>query len=94
MLDNEETLLNGSWIVSGATLVPDEVCRRIEALTSGSLRKVADSPRYGSWEVLYVDPRDGRYWKKSYPQGHLHGGGPPRLENISRQQAAEQFDLS
>lgn len=31
------------------------------------------------WTVLYQDPQDKRYWEFHYPEGELHGGGPPSL---------------
>ena len=60
----------------------DPTCQRIDWLLSSQLRKVASSVEYGDWEVLYVDPADGRFWELTYPQGDLPGGGPPRIEAI------------
>jgi hypothetical protein len=34
------------------------------------------------WTVEYRDPRDGSAWLLDYPDGHLEGGGPPRLRRI------------
>ena len=85
-----ETEIRGEWKLVGGRMEADANCRRIEALTSGPLRKVAMGPS-GAWEVLYVDPADGRYWELTYPQGEMHGGGPPLLECISRDEARKKY---
>ena len=41
------------------------------------------------WEILYRCVGDGTFWLKTYPQSELHGGGPPRLERVSRSVANE-----
>ena len=43
------------------------------------------------WDVLYRDPADGRYWELTYPQSHMHGGGPPRLTHLSFEQAKTKY---
>jgi len=90
----EESELKGEWIFDGSTVVGDEKCRKIMYLVKNVLRKVAESPRSGSWEVLYQDPTDGRYWELTYPHGDAHGGGPPRLAVISPTDARKKYMLS
>lgn len=34
------------------------------------------------WEVTYRCPDTDRRWLRDSPQGHLHGGGPPRLRQL------------
>ncbi len=60
-------------------MLADQVCERIDKLTSTYLELIASE----NWRVLYLDPADGRYWELSWPQGEMHGGGSPRLSVIS-----------
>lgn len=46
------------------------------------------------WEILYVDPKSGQYWKRWSPQAELHGGGPPEYVQISEAEAKEEFGIS
>jgi hypothetical protein len=90
-LDAVETVLIGQWMSDGKHMHADEVCARIERLTSQVLHKVAVSRDYGAWETLFRDPKDGRLWERTYPQGELHGGGPPRLAVISPDEARRKY---
>ena len=56
----DELELRDDWISDDSAVVPDAVCRRIEYLVENVLEKVAESPQWGSWEVVYRDPIDGR----------------------------------
>lgn len=87
MLNPNETELIGRWVMHGAKVVGDDVCRRIDALTESKLQKIAD----GNWVVLYRDPDDGRLWEKTYPEGHLQGGGPPAIKCISLAEAHARY---
>lgn len=88
-----EVALVGSWIGTPSGTVADESCRRIEALVERVLVRVAEHPEEGGWSTLFRDPRDGRYWERTYPQGHLHGGGPPALHNLSAADAKLRYKL-
>lgn len=92
-LDSLETVLTGQWLFDGQNVRADEVCARIEALTSGVLEKIAISTQNGAWETLFRDPRDGRLWERTYPQGDLQGGGPPRLATISLGDARRRYEF-
>ncbi|MEM7379742.1 MAG: Imm27 family immunity protein [Bacteroidota bacterium] len=37
------------------------------------------------------DPYDNRYWELSYPQGNLHGGGPPSLINLDKDYIVKEY---
>ncbi|MBE7540272.1 MAG: hypothetical protein HS122_17900 [Opitutaceae bacterium] len=89
-----ETDLVGKWIVEGEKVRGDPTCERIEWLTSHHLREIAVSKQWGAWETLYQDPDDGRYWERTYPQGELQGGGPPRLAVIAAEEAKKKYELS
>lgn len=69
--------------------VPDDVDRRIFWLVTRRLerRGIAE----GGWEQLYRDPRDGRWWELTFPQGSLFGGGPRQLTEIARELAEAKY---
>ena len=67
----------------------DPVDERIMWLVSRCLTPIAIAE--GGWVQLYRDPRDGRYWELTFPQGSLHGGGPRRLTLMSAAQARERY---
>ncbi len=92
-LQPHETELVGNWIADGKEIKKDDVCKRIEWLITNTLKEVGYSKEYGAWEILYIDSKDGRYWVKTYPQSHMHGGGPPTLRNILKDKAIKNFDL-
>lgn len=85
----DEQVISGRWTVVGGKLEADENCNRIEDLTQGYLHEIA---RHESgWDVLYVDPGDGRFWELTHPDSESHGGGPPRLACVSRDEATEKY---
>ena len=84
----EKTVLEGNWIHDGKTIVGDGVCEQIERLLPG-LTSIAS--REGGWTRLFRDPRSGEFWELTYPQSHLHGGGPPRLESLSLDQVHARY---
>ena len=90
-LQPAEKDLVGDWAPGDKGVQADETAKRIEWLTSSVLEKVADSPQWGAWETLFRDPDDGRLWERTYPKGEMHGGGPPRLTNISQEQAGAKY---
>jgi hypothetical protein len=93
-LQPHETDLVGKWIVEGEKARGDSTCERIEHLTSHYLREIAVSKQWGAWETLYQDPEDGRFWERTYPQGELQGGGPPRLATIAAGEAKKKYELT
>jgi hypothetical protein len=80
-----ETELNGHWRLVAGKSIADETCERIQRLIREHLVKIATDP--SGWHALYRDPQDSRLWELSYPQGEIHGGGPPKLTCISAQRA-------
>lgn len=92
-LQPHETDLVGQWIFVGGEVKGDEACNRIEWLVSEVLEEVAISKEDGAWETLFRDPDDGRLWERTYPQSHMHGGGPPRLICLSPEQAKAKYDI-
>lgn len=90
-LQPDEVELTGAWIFDGVVMQRDQVCERIEELTSQVLEQVAMSKLYGAWETLFRDPADGRLWERTYPHGELQGGGPPRLAVITSEEARRKY---
>lgn len=76
-----EKIIEGKTIFFDSNAKGDESCQRIYWLIQHHLVKIGSDE--SGLNILYQDPTDKRYWELSYPQGHLHGGGPPTLTNIS-----------
>jgi hypothetical protein len=64
----------------GKSIVGDDACKQIEQVLPGL---TSITSREGGWTKLFRDPRTGVFWELTYPQSHLHGGGPLRLESLS-----------
>ncbi len=90
LLATESELL-GKWVVLNGKTQADSTCERIEWLTKTYLIKVATSKKYGDWEILFQDPNDGRYWERTFPQGEMQGGGPPRLSLLGPDEARAKY---
>jgi hypothetical protein len=84
-----ETVITGQWILQDGRPVADEDCTRIATLTKSHLVEVGRDP--SGWNTLYRDPTDGRYWELVYPQGELHGGGPPELRYLTVEEASQKY---
>ena len=82
-----ETDLIGSWVEDEGRVLADDVEKRITALITDRLAKIAT----GNWTALYRDPADGRLWEVTYPQGGWQGGGPKRLSAITREEAMLRY---
>lgn len=89
-IDPSETRLVGGWLANDGRVVSDETCERISKLVQGYLVRVGQDP-FG-WDTLYRDPADNRLWELIYPQGHLHGAGPPELRCLSMDEAKQKYD--
>jgi Immunity protein 27 len=87
----DETNLNGAWVTVGGQMIADATCRQIEWLTKHYVRKITDSSRPEGWETAYQDPKDGRYWEKTYPQSEMHGGGPPRPHVLTTDEYSRRY---
>lgn len=93
MLQPDETDVMGRWIETRGGVRADDTCGRIERLVNEVLEEVAVSPEWGAWEVLYRDPSDGRYWERTYPEGNMQGGGPPRVRCLSLEEARAKYRI-
>jgi hypothetical protein len=71
----------GAWIARDGKVVGNKACEIIDHLIEAHLLRVDE--REEGWTVLYQNPTDDTFWELSYPQGELHGGGPPTLTELS-----------
>jgi immunity protein 27 of polymorphic toxin system len=85
----QETKLVGSWENIGGKIRADAVAARIEELRNTYLTKIAVAE--SGWETVYRDPTDLRLWELTYPQGEMHGGGPPMLRCLSTGEAQAKY---
>jgi len=88
-LDSTEELLVGSWTLDAGSIVADELCDRIHRLVGSCLEEVFTD--LDGWRALYLNSEDSNLWVLSYPQSHMHGGGPPELRKVSLPHAKKQF---
>ena len=89
MINADESEIRGSWLESSGRVVKDANTERIEILTRDYLREVKRDT--SGWKVLYIDPKDSRYWELSYPDSGLSGGGPPLLQHLNREDVREKY---
>ncbi len=87
-----ENALRGSWVEVGAQVQADSTCGRIEWLVTSRLERLKANP--SGWTKLYRDPRDGRLWELSYPMSEMHGGGPPTLTVVTKDEARRRYELA
>lgn len=90
-IKSNEIKLIGKWLYQGTKVKGDPTCQRIEKLTQNYLIEVAANGE--DWSILYQDPEDNRYWELTYPQSHMHGGGPPSLSLISSKTAKLKYNI-
>jgi hypothetical protein len=81
-LSQSESELRGE--VSG-----DAVDERIRWLAINRLEALGTTS--DGWDWLFRDPRDGRLWELTFPQGSLHGSGPRRLRLMSTDDALARY---
>jgi hypothetical protein len=82
-------VLTGKWIMRDGRAVGDETCQQIERLIVSYLKPIGHDK--SGWYTLFRDIRDDRLWERSYPQSPMHGGGPPRLAQISVDEARLRY---
>jgi hypothetical protein len=72
-------------------MTADDTSVRIDWLVKHVLTEIATD--FSGWDVLYQDPKDGRYWELTYPQSEMHGGGPPRLRYMPEEEARKKYGI-
>ena len=83
-IEPNETEIKGQWVLVGAKMQADDACKRIEWLLENRLKELGSNEQ---WESLHLDLSDNRYWLRTYPESHMHGGGPPLLQCIAKSEA-------
>jgi hypothetical protein len=88
-INSNEREIRGRWHVVAGRVTADESARRIEVLVAEYLKESGRDAT--GWDILYVDPNDGRFWELTYPQADTHGGGPPLLKHLTDRQTREKY---
>jgi hypothetical protein len=86
----DETELTGRFLARDGSIVADETCERIEELVRVHLRQLGRDA--SGWGALYIDPDDARLWELIHPHSEMHGGGPPQLRCLTRDQAEKKYE--
>ena len=84
-----EEKLVGNWVMKDGSMIQDDVCERIQWLTTSYFEEVEVNG--DSWSALYKDPADGSYWELTYPKSNMHGGGSPQLSRIVVEEAKKKY---
>lgn len=88
-LQPQETVLLGAWAKNeSGKLQKDATFRRITWLILNELQQIQ---RLDSNLTLYKDPRDGRYWEKTFPEKDPSQDFTPQLKSITKNQAIEKY---
>jgi len=75
---NEKVII-GKWKFENGKVTADSNCKIIENMIKNDFTKIGTSK--DGWTTKYK-ANDGTIWELSYPESHLHGGGPPKLVQI------------
>lgn len=86
-----ETEIFAESVFKDGRILPNPASQRILELTRSYLVELARDA--SGWETVYRDPADDRLWECDYPHSNRHGGGPPRLRNISLEEARQKYNL-
>lgn len=71
-----EEVIIGKWIFENGKVIPDSNCLLIKSIIKNDLKEIETSEE--GWTKQYED-QNGKIWELTYPESHLHGGGPPKL---------------
>lgn len=69
----------GKWVFKDGKVVADSNCELIKSIIKNDLSETGISEE--GWIKLYQHT-NGSIWELTYPESHLHGGGPPKLKRI------------
>ena len=71
----------GKWIFKDGKMVADANCQLIDSMIKNDLKEIEKSE--DGWTKHYKNT-NGSIWELTYPESHLHGGGPPKLSRIEK----------
>jgi len=83
-----KTVIEGKWTLDGQNVCGDAAWDEINSMLR-TLTLIGSGD--GGWSKLYRHPDSGTIWELTYPQGEMHGGGPPRLEALSDDEAGMRY---
>ncbi|MEM6719966.1 MAG: Imm27 family immunity protein [Bacteroidota bacterium] len=69
----------GKWIFKNGKILADSNCDLINKMIKEDLREIEIYE--DGWKRRYQHT-NGSIWKLTFPESHLHGGGPPKLTRI------------
>jgi hypothetical protein len=69
----------GKWVFKDGKMVADSNCELIESMIKNDLTEIKISE--DGWTKRYQHTNKS-IWELTYPESHLHGGGPPKLTRI------------
>ncbi|MDB5407069.1 MAG: hypothetical protein JWL84_1981 [Rhodospirillales bacterium] len=69
--------LRDVWVESGAEVAAEGDSATINDWLATKLEKIQTDT--SGWLILYRNRESGEFWEMSYPDGHMHGGGPRLL---------------
>ncbi|MDZ7679051.1 MAG: Imm27 family immunity protein [Acidimicrobiales bacterium] len=58
-----------------------EMAKHLRELVNDDLR----------WITVFIDDKTGQLWRMSFPHSEMHGGGPPLLEPVTREEVLQEF---
>lgn len=88
MIPSDVDSLEGRWIRVDGRVIADEACAMIEQAISSFVEL---GIRDEGWTRLFRDPDDGRLWEVTYPHSEMHGGGPPSMVHLTREEAERRY---
>ncbi len=71
----------GKWVFKDGKMVADANCQLIDSIIKNDLKEFEKSE--DGWTKRYKHT-NGSIWELTYPESHLHGGGPPKLSRIEK----------
>lgn len=84
-----ERKIQGKHFLYNGKILADDHCKRIERLVAEYLQFIKTDET--GWNKLYQEPDKGRYWEKTYSQSEVHGGGPPSLIYLTKDEARLKY---
>nr|WP_295889878.1 Imm27 family immunity protein [uncultured Devosia sp.] len=79
------------FLLKGSTVLAIGDAAKIDAMLRDELVKVRDEDE--GWTNVYRHRTNGTFWKLTYPNGAIHGGGPRQLIELSSVMPVPRTDL-
>ena len=82
-------IIKGNWVKIDGKIMGDSNCEIIDNMIENDLEKVGD--REEGWITLFKEKLTNKFWERIYPDSHMHGGGPPQLELLSKNEVMDKY---